>query len=197
MHAADKFSKTASYTEFDEFRMKHGMDVYEEDLENPFALDEYTLDCEDEDMEEFDYYENQTPLPVRAENFRLSGMTQEVLWALHTKNKKRFTIRRLAKLFELTKEHVQDVVELKQEEKDKIKNGELVSNLEWQFVYDNPVIIEKQQTSSGKTISITNSNPSKWDLGLFDKDDEMFEGPFAKWIHTQYPFWRDTASQLE
>jgi hypothetical protein len=168
----DKFSEKPQYDEFDEFRIKYGMDVYDHQDANPFAPVTAAPDsssCNDsEDLDDEDFL----PVHVRADMFRLSGPTQEVLWKLHDKDPKRFTYERLAKLFELTPIKVQDVVELKQHEKELIEKGEETTNLEWWFVQD------MSQYS------------------LESSEDTYLQIPYAQYMHQDYPDLDEKADHL-
>jgi hypothetical protein len=111
--------------------------VLEEDEPSPFAPIEALVDssCSSED-EDFGSKDHDTPLRVRADGLRLSGPTQEALWQLHTKDPDRFTVNRLAGLFELKPWKVADTIELKEDEKRAMEAGEETTNLEAWFVQD-------------------------------------------------------------
>eukprot|EP00466_Bigelowiella_natans_P014677 jgi/Bigna1/85367/estExt_fgenesh1_pg.C_30371 len=134
----DTFASTPAYDEFDEFRIKYGMNLFDEKDDNPFAPLEAHISSSgsSESDHDWDLEGKLHPVQITADTLRVSGPTQEVLWHLNTKDKDRFTPKRLAQLFELRPIVVKDIIEMKEEEKQMIKNGEETTGLEWWFMAD-------------------------------------------------------------
>lgn len=143
--AVDTFQNDYKYDEFDEFRIRYGLNVtqIDEGDENPFMPLSFQQMMENDPLimttsseEEIDDSAEEDPFIIRADQLRIGAPTQEILYRLHKKDPWRFTVNRLASLFELKPWKVADTIELKEDEKQAIKRGEETTNLEWWFVQD-------------------------------------------------------------
>mmetsp|Transcript_18922 Transcript_18922/g.46463 ORF Transcript_18922/g.46463 Transcript_18922/m.46463 type:complete len:633 (-) Transcript_18922:386-2284(-) len=135
--ALDWFEPEPKYDEFDEFRIKYGLDMFNQKDTNPFHPAEAIV-CSSGDSESEPEFLNskEVPIVIQADTLRMSGPTQEILYQLHMRDQERFTPARLGKLFEIPGDVAKDIIEMKQEEKEMIKNGEFTTGLEWYFVED-------------------------------------------------------------